>query len=98
MQKTRRFFTIFPIHSSLLHWQSTIPQSYDTSQYAILFPKQYTHSRDKNYKNPTKINGSVMILVLVGNQQAQNFNRILGYSQHSERHTGYLTWLLCPQY
>ena len=28
---------IFPIFSSLLHWQSIIPPSYDTSQHAILF-------------------------------------------------------------
>jgi len=90
MRKSRRFLTFFPIFSSLLHWQSTIPLSYDISQYAILFTKHYTHSTEKKYKNPTKINGSVMISLLVGDQQAQNFNRILGYSQNSQKHARYL--------
>jgi len=31
-----------------------------------------------------------MISLLVGDQQAQNFNRILGYSQNSQKHARYL--------
>jgi len=46
--------------------------------------------RKKKDKNPTKINGSVMISLLVGDQQAQNFNRILDYSENSlKKHAGY---------
>jgi len=90
MHKKQAFSHLFPLFSSLLHWQSTIPLSYDISQYAILFTKHYTHSTEKKYKNPTKINGSVMISLLVGDQQAQNFNRILGYSQNSQKHARYL--------
>ncbi len=34
------------------------------------------------------------MISLIVDQQAQNLNRILGYSQNSERHAGYLTWFL----
>ena len=34
-----------------------------------------------------------MISLLVGDQQAQNLNRILGYSQNSERNIEYLHWI-----
>ena len=34
-----------------------------------------------------------MILLLAGDQQAQKLNRILGYSQTSKIHIGYLHWI-----
>lgn len=68
-------------------WQST---SYDISQFtpnSMLIEKS---------NNPTKINGSLMISQLFGDQQAQNLKRILGYQKFpksSKRQTRYLTWL-----
>ena len=59
-EKNRRFLTLFPIFSSLLHWQSTMAQHYDISQYAIIFSKQYSHSSEKN--NTTKIQPKSLVL------------------------------------
>lgn len=74
-------FTSLAINYSPKLWHQSICHSFHQTVYSF---------HRKNHKNPTKINGSVMISLIV-DQQAQNLNRIECYSQNSERHAGYLT-------
>lgn len=89
-KKIRRFFSLFSnififtslaINYSPKLWHQSICHSFHQTVYSF---------HRKNHKNPTKINGSVMISLIV-DQQVQNPNRIECYSQNSERHAGYLT-------
>ena len=85
-KKIRRFLTFFQYFHFYFIGNQLFLQVMTSVNMPSFLTKQYTHSTEKKYKNPTKINGSAEISLLIGDRQAQNLSRILDISVYLPAH------------
>ena len=85
-KKIRRFLTFFQYFHFYFIGNQLFLQVMTSVNMPSFSPNSILIPQKKKYKNPTKINGSAEISLLVGDRQAQNLNRILDISVYLPAH------------